>query len=1611
MASNEFHYGFCRECNKPCWRKRQFAEEPLHYALVETARSGQSCCTRGCGELIGKGSLRIGIPLKDSRGCGGAISAWTHLECTMLTQLRDPALAPSFECHKHVYGLDALDGASKASVIAEFNKEDRDADKTLDPEDEAFLPQRALPRVKPPPNIALPLLPYQEEGFGWMLRREKEACGGILADEMGMGKTLQCVSLMAHDRAEQVKIKGTLPMQLVEGEEAYGYALPETTLVVAPSSALWQWKDEIEKFWVAGVDDKGRSLKAPVIEVYYGNRKRTTPAKLQQADVVLTSYPVLEYEYRREHARCKVKCPCCAKLMLPRKLKQHLKHMCGPYARRTAGQQKTERAGGDATAGAKKKKRRGPAKPRPAKTALSFYKAATQAEARAEVGEDAANKDVAALQSKQWKALDADAKRPYVSLAETDKARHVRDAAAYAKQLKEFEAQESDADDEAPPRSAALAPARASSVPTPRAIYKDLMESAGRDVIPHPFSRTGRAPAGPVPPGVADAARPPARKRREAPPPRDVVEIAEACVVCGRATVDADGAAEADVLVCDGDPTHECHLRCAGLEGVPRGTWFCPLCRGLAASVEAAAAPRAPPAAAPPPPEPAPAAKPAAKKPAAKKAAARKRAKKVAPAPAPAAAAAAAAAAAPASAVRFAVSETVLVGNSKHVATVKRATRAGDDTVLVRWESTGHREEVALAGVEKLDLGAGRARRRSTVLHERGGGGSSDDDDADGAPAPRKLSRSERALADSLTPGTRDGAPAAVGVDLTAARARRSRGRPAPAPAPADDGSASLECKPRKSPKRKKGPDADDADFEAGSSSSDLSSSEDGDASDSDDGMAAKRKKVTQKRAPPASSGKWRQHKTPEGAPFWSDGATSVWEEPAAYKAVRETATIDFDADGENDEAARLRAIDALVEQAIEQRAAEIQAPATKKKKKKPTPSKKRAKKVAADASSSSSSSSSEDEAVARRVFAAPDLVTDVEGVDLSGSLLHCGRWRRVVLDEAHRIKGFTSSTAKATFALRAEKRWGLTGTPLQNRVKELQALVRYLKVDPYAYYFCSRKGCDCKTLHWAFGARGARCDHCNHPPMVHYNCFNRKILKPIEQAGYAGAGARALRTLRGDILNVVMLRRTKAERAADLQLPPLEIVVKELTLTPPEQDFYDCLYKKTKSRFDAFVQKGTAMHNYAHIFELLARMRQCLDHPYLVVHGPKAEAARLAAAAPGFYDLCACCNAQIQDAADCAVAACRHTFHRDCAAELMDQASQRNETPECPTCFQPLTLQVSRVHGVAEEDVDDGEKKKKAKPRKRQKQSAIDKGLKTLGLTGRDPLPFLARDEDGAEDLDLEALPKQELGTKVDAAKRDVCVVCLDAPRDTMLFNCGHVCACAKCVDELRSRDFACPVCREPIKRVARVDDVGKGSRLGRASILQRVDLRKWRTSTKVEACFDAIDADRKADPTIKSIVFSQYRTMLDLVEWRLRLGGQRVVKLTGDMPLAERKSVLARFKADPSIAAILLSLKAGGEGLNLQEASRVYLLEPWWNPAVEMQAVQRAHRIGQSRKVIATRFITMSKAGDNPTMEQQIFRLQEKKRLVFEGTVDGSAVSFSKLTLDDLAFLFHRG
>ena len=103
-----------------------------------------------------------------------------------------------------------------------------------------------------------------------------------------------------------------------------------------------------------------------------------------------------------------------------------------------------------------------------------------------------------------------------------------------------------------------------------------------------------------------------------------------------------------------------------------------------------------------------------------------------------------------------------------------------------------------------------------------------------------------------------------------------------------------------------------------------------------------------------------------------------------------------------------------------------------------------------------------------------------------------------------------------------------------------------------------------------------------------------------------------------------------------------------------------------------------------------------------------------------------------------------------------------------------------------------------------------------------------------------------------------------------------------------------------------------------------------------------------------------------------------------------------------DEGTKVLLISTKAGGEGLNLQRANHVFVMDPWWNPAVEFQAIQRAHRIGQTRPVTAKRFIVKD------TIEEKIIELQNKKQAVFEATVGKDNSSWGKLSAEDLKFLF---
>ena len=145
------------------------------------------------------------------------------------------------------------------------------------------------------------------------------------------------------------------------------------------------------------------------------------------------------------------------------------------------------------------------------------------------------------------------------------------------------------------------------------------------------------------------------------------------------------------------------------------------------------------------------------------------------------------------------------------------------------------------------------------------------------------------------------------------------------------------------------------------------------------------------------------------------------------------------------------------------------------------------------------------------------------------------------------------------------------------------------------------------------------------------------------------------------------------------------------------------------------------------------------------------------------------------------------------------------------------------------------------------------------------------------------------------------------------------------------------------------------------------------------------------------KVLVFSQFTSMLSLIEQDIRAEGFTYMLLTGDTDKKERLRMANAFNTDGTDL-FLISLRAGGTGLNLVGADIVIHYDPWWNLAVEQQATDRAHRIGQTRAVTVYKLIAKD------TVEERIIALQDSKRDLAEGILSGEGVSLKDLSKEDL-------
>ncbi|KAK8449718.1 hypothetical protein SEVIR_7G260400v4 [Setaria viridis] len=290
--------------------------------------------------------------------------------------------------------------------------------------------------------------------------------------------------------------------------------------------------------------------------------------------------------------------------------------------------------------------------------------------------------------------------------------------------------------------------------------------------------------------------------------------------------------------------------------------------------------------------------------------------------------------------------------------------------------------------------------------------------------------------------------------------------------------------------------------------------------------------------------------------------------------------------------------------------------------------------------------------------------------------------------------------------------------------------------------------------------------------------------------------------------------------------------------------------------------------------------------------------------------------------------------------------------------------------------------------------------------------------------------LPKETVTDLLEKLERGpaICSICSDPPEDAVVTTCGHV-FCYQCVHEsLTSNGHVCPsplcgkklsvrsvftpavlkLCTLPkleldvISSCSTVDDkpysICESSYIS-SKIRQAVDILK-----SIITVGDATEAIPSEMAPVKAIVFSQWTGMLDLMELSLNSSGIQFRRLDGAMSLNLREKGVNEFKNDPKVRVMLMSLKAGNLGLNMIAACHVIMLDPWWNPYAEDQAVDRAHRIGQTRPVTVSRFTVKD------TVEDRILALQEKKRTMVQSAFgeDGSSGNATRLTDEDLRYLF---
>ncbi|KAL1970041.1 hypothetical protein VTN77DRAFT_6446 [Rasamsonia byssochlamydoides] len=605
--------------------------------------------------------------------------------------------------------------------------------------------------------------------------------------------------------------------------------------------------------------------------------------------------------------------------------------------------------------------------------------------------------------------------------------------------------------------------------------------------------------------------------------------------------------------------------------------------------------------------------------------------------------------------------------------------------------------------------------------------------------------------------------------------------------------------------------------------------------------------------------------------------------------------------------------------------------------------------------------------------------------------------WYRIILDEAHTIKNRNAKATQACCALDAEYRWCLTGTPLQNNLDELQSLIKFLRIKPYNDLAAWR---DQITRPLNNGRGGLAIKRLQ----VYLKAFMKRRTKDVLKLdGNLKAGEES--TTNGE----------ERKSSSGFQITKREVIKISAEFTPAEMDFYKRLEQRTDRRLAQMM--GGSKLDYAGALVLLLRLRQACNHPDLVRSDLSEDKDVLLSNGASGKSSKGTKEDDLDSVAELFGGLSVVSKKCDiCRADLTAEESKSGSS-RCSECEASLDIDVLKTKGKEKKKQKDKEKEETASAASTPAHPDSDARKARSRRVRR-----VVKDSDDEEDDGEWIVPEDQrsipdLGKAGGSDDEDAegggeWLGSEDSETDDEDSSPqGHDVISLSSSDEKEdAEDAKDPVTKDSdAKNSAKNSDADNGETDGEAESNDSEDEElsdddddenEVLASTKIRYLMKIL---KREAPEYKFIVFSVFTTMLDKIEPFLKRAKLGFARYDGGMRNDLREASLDKLRNHSGTRILLCSLRAGSLGLNLTAASRVVLLEPFWNPFVEEQAIDRVHRLNQTLDV---KIYKMTVKG---TVEERILDLQERKRELANATIEGKAAA-GKLTMRDMMALFGR-